>query len=464
MRRAIFYLFYDPEGLVDDYVTHALGHLRQHAEHIFVVSNAELDDVARERLRRRRGPGLDPGERRPRRLGLQGGDGGVRRRATLAGFDEIILMNSTFFGPVGTFDDLFAEMDAREDVDFWGITEHARAKRHPFDVKQPLHAHIQSYWIAVRRAMFTSPEWESYWRDMPMIEDYKQSVLLHESRFTHHFTQLGFRSAVAFPVSRYFGDHTVMDDVVPLLRDGCPIVKRRVFFHDPLYHEGNATDGRQVLRLMAERGFPTEMLLRNLARTAKPRSLVTNLGLLEVLPEVDLGYDRSAPLRVVAVVHMFYPDMTDEVVDRLDHLPGDYDLVITTTRRGEARRDPGDPRAPRPGRRRTRSWRATAAATSRRSSSTAATCSTAATTTSWSRCTRRSSRRTRPTSPSCSSGTCSRTSCPRPGTPPTCCGSSRSTRRWGWSSRRSTTWPTRRSGTRGSATRCAPATRRAGSG
>jgi lipopolysaccharide biosynthesis protein len=335
VRRALVYLFFDPEGQVDDYVPHVLGHLRAHADHVFVVSNAELDHVARERL----AAVSDRVWTRPN-VGL---DVWAYKEALeqladqLDGFDELVLLNSTFFGPVGSFDDLFAGMDARDDVDFWGITEHGRAKRHPFDVKQPLHAHIQSYWIAVRRRMFTSPEWRDYWDSMPMIEDYKQSVLFHESRFTHHFTQAGFRAGVAYPVSRYHGDHPVMDDVVALLRDGCPVVKRRVFFHDPLYHEGNAFDGRQLLRLLEERGLPAEMLLRNLARTAKPRSLATNLGLLEVLPEVDLGYDLSAPLRVVAVVHLFYPDMTDEVVDRLDNLPGAYDLVVTTS--DEAKRE-----------------------------------------------------------------------------------------------------------------------------
>ena len=116
-----------------------------------------------------------------------------------------------------------------------------------------------------------------------------------------------------------------------MVRDGCPIVKRSSFFHDPLYNEHFAIDGRRIARLMAERGYPLDLLYRNLARTAKPRGLATNLGLLEVLPDVDLGYDRSAPLRVVAVTHIFYPDMTDEIVDRLDILPGDYDLVVTTT-------------------------------------------------------------------------------------------------------------------------------------
>ena len=44
----------------------------------------------------------------------------------LAGFDEVLLTNDTWFGPVGSFDGVFARMDARE-VDFWGLTDHAQA-------------------------------------------------------------------------------------------------------------------------------------------------------------------------------------------------------------------------------------------------------------------------------------------------------------------------------------------------
>ena len=178
--------------------------------------------------------------------------------------------------------------------------------------------------------MFTSPAWEEYWREMPMIVSYQESIVRHESRFTSWFAKQGFRPGVAFPVEDYHSLHPIMDDVAQMIRDGCPIVKRRTFFHDPLYNESHATDGRQVTRLMAERGYPVEHLYANLARTSKPRSLMTNLALLEVLPDVDLGYDPAAPLRVVAVAHIYYPEMTDEILDRLDTLPGDYDLVITT--------------------------------------------------------------------------------------------------------------------------------------
>lgn len=336
MRRAVFYLYYDPQGQVDDYVTYLLDSLRPHAEMVFVVSNSPLDDTARGRLEEcadvvweRDNVGFDVWAYKEalEQVGPE----------ELAGYDEIVLMNVTFFGPVGSFEPLFERMDAQSDLDFWGVTEHGPSSRNPFDKSTTMDKHLQSHWLAVRRSMYGSDAWRDYWETMPMITSYEESVLQHESRFTDYFESRGFSSAAAFPAADYDTTHPVMNNIVHLMRDGCPIVKRRSFFHVPTYNEHFAVDGRQVLREMEQRGYPVDMLFRNLARTARPRALVTNLGLLEVLPEVDLGYDRSAPLSVVAVTHIFYPDMTDEILDRLDHLPTGYDLVVTTS--DEAKRD-----------------------------------------------------------------------------------------------------------------------------
>ena len=368
MRRVAFYLFYDPQGQVDDYVLHTLTHLRPHVEHVFVVSNSVLDETARDRLEsvadtvwERENTGFDVWayksalEHFEQLAGQPGQPGETSGPDPLAAYDELLLMNCTFFGPVSTFDDLFARTEAMGDLDFWGITEHGAVEPHPFlttegrikaigteraedptstPVVDPLEedrleSHLQSHWIAVRRSLFGSDDWARYWDEMPPITSYLSSVVLHEARFTPHFAALGYSHLVAFP-----GDgstnHPIMDTALPMLRAGCPIVKRRLFFHDPLYNEQRALDGRQVVDLMAAAGYPVQALYANLARTSVPRALVTNLALLEVLPEVDLGYDTSRPLRVVAVAHVFYPEMTDEILDRLDHLPA-YDLVVTTT-------------------------------------------------------------------------------------------------------------------------------------
>ncbi|WP_344736951.1 rhamnan synthesis F family protein, partial [Microbacterium awajiense] len=48
------------------------------------------------------------------------------------------------------------------------------------------------------------------------------------------------------------------------------------------------------------------------------------------LPDVDTAYDPDRPLRTAVIAHIFYVDMTDEILDRADTLPGGYDLIVTT--------------------------------------------------------------------------------------------------------------------------------------
>ena len=50
MRRIAIYMFFDPQGIVDDYVLHNLRKLREHVETIFVVANLPLSPEGRTRL------------------------------------------------------------------------------------------------------------------------------------------------------------------------------------------------------------------------------------------------------------------------------------------------------------------------------------------------------------------------------------------------------------------------------
>lgn len=336
MRRAVFYLVYDKDGVVGDYVLHHLRAMRDHAEHIFVVSNSPLSDAARASLEDvadtvwvRDNVGYDVWAYRDAMRAF--GD------ERIAEFDEIVLMNYTFYGPIGSYDGLFADMDAREDVDFWGVTDHAEIRPNPYTYRGVMHRHIQSHWIAVRRRMLASPAWSEYWADMPPITSYADSVQQHEARLTHHFEQRGFRSATAFPASSYPVAHPIFDAPALLLDDGLPIIKRRLFFHDPLHLDAHAIVARDVADRMRASGYPMELLHADMARTAKPQALHANLALMEVLPDVDLGGADVEGLRVGVLAHVYYDDMVDEIVDRVEHLPSAR-IVATTSDEGKRAR------------------------------------------------------------------------------------------------------------------------------
>jgi len=329
LRRIAFYLFYDPEGVVDDYVTYKLHALREHVEHIFVVSNCTLTPEGRDKLEsvadtvwERRNVGFDVWAYKEAMETF-----GMDR---LEEFDELILMNYTFFGPVFPFSETFERMDAQE-LDFWGLTAHKSVDPNPFaGAEGVLPLHIQSHWIAVRKAMFTSVEFQQYWATMPMIRSYDDSILRHEGRFTNYFASKGFRYAIAFPPEDYPSDHPVFDNAVLMLENRCPIVKRRMFFHEPSYLERNAILGRRVLEKLEASDYPVDLIWRNIVRSAEPRTLHTNFSLLSVLPDGEVGEMPDPAPRICVIAHIYYDDMVEEMMSYIGHIPGPYDLVVTT--------------------------------------------------------------------------------------------------------------------------------------
>ena len=331
MKRAGIFLFYDPEGKVDDYILGCLGSLQQHMDYLLVVSNSPLDETNRKRLEsvssevmERKNVGYDVGAYRDglRHLGWD----------HMGDYDELVLFNYTFFAPIHPWAGLFERTD-KWDTDFWGITEHDEVRPHPFLPKLVMPRHIQSHWIAVRSSLSATKDWRTYWEDMPPIESYNDSIQWHESRFTGYFNALGYRHEVAYNVDDYPSANPVFDNASLLLQDGCPILKRRNLFHNPLHLDRFAIIGADMLEQARAAGYDTDLILSNLARTSKPRDLVTNAGLTWVVPQSasEETYAAAATQKVLAVAHIFYADMAEEILERLSVLPKGYYLVATTS-------------------------------------------------------------------------------------------------------------------------------------
>lgn len=331
MKRAGIFLFYDPEGKVDDYILGCLGSLQQHMDYLLVVSNSPLDETNRKRLEsvssevmERKNVGYDVGAYRDglRHLGWD----------HMGDYDELVLFNYTFFAPIHPWAGLFERTD-KWDTDFWGITEHDEVRPHPFLPKLVMPRHIQSHWIAVRSSLSATKDWRTYWEDMPPIESYNDSIQWHESRFTGYFNALGYRHEVAYNVDDYPSANPVFDNASLLLQDGCPILKRRNLFHNPLHLDRFAIIGADMLEQARAAGYDTDLILSNLARTSKPRDLVTNAGLTWVVPQSasEETYAAAATQKVLAVAHIFYADMAEEILQRLSVLPKGYYLVATTS-------------------------------------------------------------------------------------------------------------------------------------
>lgn len=235
MKRCAIYLFYDRDGIVDEYNIVLLKEVKRHVEYILVVCNEPLTECGKKKFESvasevlvRENYGMDVG-------GYKAGIAYIGYDA-LVEYDEIILMNYTFFGPLYPFNEMFSEMEKKE-IDFWGITCHGKVNPDPFGCIPfgYLPKHIQSYFLVLRHNFFISKDFQNYWKDLQLPVRYTDSIVNFEAVFTKIFEDKGYKWTT-------YIDTEDMEErsVCPVMyyakelieKKRCPIVKRRVFFHD----------------------------------------------------------------------------------------------------------------------------------------------------------------------------------------------------------------------------------------
>lgn len=349
MNRGLVYFHFDPHHQVRDYIVAALSSLRPHANRILLVSNSPISEVDRARLATccdeilpRPNEGLDAGAYR---AGLE--HLGWER---LADFDELILTNHTYYAPLRPWEEVLTRAAGWGDISFWGMTEHATMRPHPFLAQRELPRHLQSHWIAVRRRLLTDPAFREYWEQMPPVSSYRDSIQWHESRFTGHFAELGHTWQVAFPVDRYRSENPAIEEAPALLADGCPLLKRRALFHDPLHQDRQAVVGGELLEAAARAGYSEDLILSDVVHTAAARDLIVNAGLTEVVTgcvpgAAGAGAETSSPERRptgCVVVHVpagreaLERAEADGLARRLASLPAHWRVVVTSPERLDA--------------------------------------------------------------------------------------------------------------------------------
>ena len=233
MKRLLIFFFYDDDGIVDEYVDVMLEDLKKSVDRIVVVVNGKLDSNGRRVLSRysdtvlvRENKGLDVWAYKTA-IDYIGW-------SKICEYDEMILMNNTICGPIYPFSEMFDEMDKR-DVDFWGLTMYynvglPRPKNWPDNGYDIIPDHIQSHFMAMRKKMLKSYELQKYWRDIPEINTYNDSIALHESLFTARFSNAGFKYAVYVDTDDVvdYNNYGLLNNTHTVIRKKrCPIIKRK---------------------------------------------------------------------------------------------------------------------------------------------------------------------------------------------------------------------------------------------
>jgi rhamnosyltransferase len=334
-KRVGIFFVYDKEGIIDDYIIVLLNSLKSNLTRLIVVVNGILGPSGRKKLSVltneiivRENVGYDSWAYK---TGLE-----YIGWENLMEYDEMIMFNFTIMGPVNSFDDMFEEMDS-QDLDFWGITKYYGVPWDPFGcIKYGyLPDYLQSHFIAIRKTMFSDNAFIRYWSELPPINSYGEAVGKHEAIFTKTFADIGFTwdSYVKTDDIKKHDTYPIMFNTIELVKNRkCPIFKRRMFIHDydnVLRNSLGNMPSEFIAFLKQYDLYDVNLIVDNILRTGHQEDFVRNLNLNYVLSSHDSkAVDRGA-VHTVMVIHIYYSDMIELMLNYAEYMPEDADIYIT---------------------------------------------------------------------------------------------------------------------------------------
>lgn len=323
MKRKAIYALYAPGGRLRAQVVEYVRGLREVAGEVWVVANGGLqaEGVARlealgVRVLQRENTGLDfaAWKHALEHIGYE----------QVAQADELLLCNCSCYGPVYPFAEVFEAMAARH-CDLWGLYRHS-------EVKGRFPAHLQSYFLVLRKTVLVSDAFRDYWRNMQVASDWDAAVS-QEVRFTEYFEQRGFVSSAYVEPAKY--DDLALNPTVPLpvplLRaERFPLLKRKAFTEEEkmFHYVGNASQAREAIELVRKAGkLPVEVIYEDLLEDMPASRLRKMLQLVYSLP--DGGGGQMLPAAGVIVINR-QSGHTADLGDYLRHLPVGTPILVLT--------------------------------------------------------------------------------------------------------------------------------------
>ncbi|CAN5138743.1 hypothetical protein BH09ACT10_BH09ACT10_02130 [soil metagenome] len=168
---------FDPQGMLAPHVARQLAELAASSDKLVVTTTSALTDDARAQvlslaeLHERPNYGQD----------FYGWKEAIDRHFDADTYDELVLTNDTYVGPVRPFESITAEA-AKTDFDVWGITDSLRREHH-----------IQSYLLFFTPPALKSETFRVFWRDLKPAKDRNTAIATQEIGLSKALRNGGFK-------------------------------------------------------------------------------------------------------------------------------------------------------------------------------------------------------------------------------------------------------------------------------
>lgn len=229
-KRMVVYHHYDAQNRISEADLEQIKRIRPLAERFVFVTNSSL---GKEELSK-----VEPYESEVILRENHGYDFAGWKEAVLTTgweklrrYDELVLMNNSCYGPEYDLNQVFADMEG-ESVDFWGITMFPYQPDGSYLNKPCIHPHVQSYFQVYRKSALEHPAFEKFWRELPVSDDFIETVANGETALTHCLETAGLKWSVYVKESEILNSYLACGSVpyhypYELLLLGSPFVKKK---------------------------------------------------------------------------------------------------------------------------------------------------------------------------------------------------------------------------------------------
>ncbi len=304
VKRLAIFVFYDKDGIVDGYAEYLLQELKKCVTDLAIVVNGKVDSQGKGKLTQlsdwlfiRENKGFDAMAYKLAMADYLGW-------GKIMQYDEVLLTNDTYYGPVYPFQDVFRHMQQKQ-VDFWGLTCHRESADYFSYYQKITPAYIQSFFCVFRKPVTHSGQFQEYWNQFDSTGWIFSDVInLHEKVFTKKLEDMGFTWDTyikeplfesEIPQQNFIQYHYISFQL--LKNHKCPIIKRKNFIRKHLTesHGGTGEDIVRALRYIEENtAYDTDMIWANLLRLYDVADIQKTLNLNYILQGSRQGWAGAA--------------------------------------------------------------------------------------------------------------------------------------------------------------------------
>lgn len=338
VKRAAIYVIYDKDGKLDRYRKYYLEKIRKFCDKIVCVIQGTLEPESRRELENLCD---DFFVRENTGFLTYGWIEGINFIGwdTLKDYDELLMLNDSFFGPFFELDDFFNACE-KSDADFYGALKNFEVNElKEMQGRQFKHGFLRGsicYFYVIKSRLLHSIEFKKYWGQKPLINNDYDTFFFNEFDFYDYVVDSGFKvdSYQSDRLKGYFWDNLTHNITKLVKFEKNPFARIRPLGSDLKCHSlkiGLANDPRNLIEYLDKNTkYDTSMIWEYLLRTKNLFHIWNQMQLEYVVHDSIVEKEYTYNKKIAVILHIYYTDLVESVLNYCLNFPQNTDFYIST--------------------------------------------------------------------------------------------------------------------------------------